>query len=275
MRFGWLLLAMLSGCTSGPVIEPGGIVSNNPCIDAILAKVAAPEQITAVSAYSHNPNSASAPQSWSRQFPALGTSAEEVIAAKPRLLLTGNIASNGTNAAISRAGIMMEMFGVANSIDDSKKQIATIAAVIGRAKMGAQLNAEIEAAFPTHDKSRAPIPALIWQSDGFVAGEGTLQDDLMRRTGFRNMSRDYGLKNWDYLPLENMLRNPPKVIFMPQSSSGDDGRSVFMRRKILRHWAGTTQIVSFPDQLLYCGGPTIIDAARILNKARMQQEAAL
>jgi iron complex transport system substrate-binding protein len=275
MRFGWLLLAVLSGCTSGPVIEPGGIVSNNPCIDAILAKVAAPEQITAVSAYSHSANSASAPLKWSRQFPALGNSAEEVIAAKPRLLLTGNIASNGTNAAISRADIRTEMFGVANNIDNSKKQIATIAAAIGRSKMGAQLNAEIDTAFPALAPNTPAIPALIWQSDGFVAGEGTLQDDLLRRTGFRNMSRDYGLKNWDYLPLENMLRYPPKIIFMPQSSAGDDGRSVFMRRKILRHLAGKTRIVSFPDQLLYCGGPTIIDAARILNKARMQQEAAL
>ncbi len=274
MRLGWIVLVLLSGCTNTPTIKPGGVVSNNPCIDAVLAKVAAPEQIAAVSAYSHTMNSASAPLEWSRQFPALGNSAEEVIAAKPRLLLTGNIASNGTNSALKRAGIKMEVFGVAGTIDDSKKQITTISVAIGRAKMGALLNAQIDAALPVLDQAKPAIPALIWQSDGFVAGEGTLQDDLLRNTGFRNMSSEYGLKNWDYLPLENILRNPPEIIFMPQSSAGDDGRSVYMRRKILRHLIGKTKIISFPDQLLYCGGPTIIEAARILNQARIQKERA-
>ena len=104
MRCPWTALLLLAGCSGGPEVAPGGIVSNNPCIDAILAQVA-PEEIAAVSSWSHDPDSASAPLDWARARPALGVTAEEIIAAKPRLLLTGNLASSGTNAALAKAGV--------------------------------------------------------------------------------------------------------------------------------------------------------------------------
>ena len=47
MRLAWLLLAVfaLAGCTRQPAIAPHGIVSNNPCIDAVLAEIALPGQV--------------------------------------------------------------------------------------------------------------------------------------------------------------------------------------------------------------------------------------
>ena len=43
MRLGWCLFAAfaLAGCARPPVIAPHGVVSNNPCIDAVLAEMAA------------------------------------------------------------------------------------------------------------------------------------------------------------------------------------------------------------------------------------------
>ena len=40
MRCLWPAVLLLAGCSGGPEVAPGGIVSNNPCIDAILAQVA-------------------------------------------------------------------------------------------------------------------------------------------------------------------------------------------------------------------------------------------
>jgi iron complex transport system substrate-binding protein len=117
MRAGWPLLLLLESCTTGPAIPANSIVSNNPCIDAILAEIAKPGQIGAVSIYSQNPESASAPLDWARRLPALGTSAEEIIAAKPRLVLTGNLASSGTNAALAKAGVKTLAFGVPATVE--------------------------------------------------------------------------------------------------------------------------------------------------------------
>jgi iron complex transport system substrate-binding protein len=263
MRAGWPLLLLLASCGTGPAIPAGSIVSNNPCIDAILAEVAAPGQIGAVSIYSHNPDSASAPLAWARKLPALGNSAEEIIAAKPSLVLTGNLASSGTNAALTKAGIKTLAFGVPATVDDSIAQVRQVARAIGGDDVGEGLARRIEtAAAPRQGTGRS---ALIWQNGGFVAGKGTLQDSLLSRAGYRNASDTYGLKQWDILPLETLIRKPPDVIFMPLSAKGEDARALSARRRVLAHLRGKTRIVNFPDKLLFCGGPTIIKVMEALR----------
>ena len=259
------LILLLGGCSGQPAIAPNGIVSNNPCIDAVLAEIAAPDQIAAVSVYSHDANGASAPLDWSRRIPAIGMSAEEVIAAKPRLLLTGNLASSGTNAALAKAGIKLHAFGVPATVRENIAQVGEIASAIDRTPQGEALILQIASAAaqqPPRDQS-----AIIWQSGGFVAGKGTLQDELLSRAGFQNASSVYGLKQWEQLPLETLIRNPPDVIFMPMTLDGDAAREIAARQKLLRHLGGRSRVVGFPDRLLFCGGPTIIEVMRMMGNA--------
>ena len=290
MRVGWLLALLLSGCSSGPAIMPGGIVSANPCIDAVLAEIAAPGQIAAVSAFSHDPDSASAPLVWARMHPTVGITAEEIIAARPSLLLTGNLASAGTDAALIKAGVKMITFGVPATIEESLAQVRQVARAIGREAAGEALVARIEKSLTEEGVTPAkagvhklPKPvsmdsrlrgndddgpkdsALIWQASGFVAGKGTLQDELLARAGFSNASETYGLKQWEQLPLETVIRKPPTVIFMASSAEGDDARTLAMRQRMIARLGGKTRIAPFPDKLLFCGGPTIIDVMRVLK----------
>ena len=300
----WPLLLLLSGCSGQPAIAPEGIVSNNPCVDGILAEIAAPGQIAAVSVYSHNAAGASAPLAWSRALPAIGTSAEEVIAARPRLLLTGNLAFGGTNAALAKAGVKLHAYGVPATVSESLAQVRQIASVINRQAQGEALVVRIEAAIkplpsrggvgvgvvgksnslstaptpnpveplgpvrgtdPSTPKEEGNLSAIIWQGGGFVAGKGTLQDELLQRAGYRNASAAYGLKQWEQLPLETLIRNPPDVIFMPMTGQGDAARELAARSKLLRHVSGKARIVSFPDKLLFSGGPTIIEVMQVMK----------
>ncbi|WP_397585959.1 ABC transporter substrate-binding protein [Sphingorhabdus sp.] len=270
MRFGWCLLwaFALAGCASQPVIAPHGVVSNNPCIDAVLAHIAMPGQVTAVSIYSHDPDSASAPLAWARQLPAIGISAEELLLSRPKMVLTGNLASSGINAVLARAGIQTLALGVAPTIADDMQQIRTIAAALGRGDAGEALISDIEESLPSTQFSGTNVSAIIWQNGGFVAGKGTLQDELLAHHGFRNASAQYGLSSWGVLPLETLMRNPPQVIFMPTHQRGSDARQMRARQKLLAHLGGRTRIIEFPDRLLFCGGPTIIKVSAILAKTR-------
>lgn len=266
MRCIWPALLFLAGCASAPDIPKGQIVSNNPCVDAVLAHIAAPGQVAAVSSWSHDPKSASAPLDWARRKPVLGTTAEEVIAARPRLLLTGNLALGGTNAALQKAGIVLRGYGVPATVQESITQVVDIGEAIGRPSQAQALAQAISAAARPLSKASTQS-AIIWQSGGFVPGKGTLQDELLRRAGFRNASLTYGLRQWDVLPMETLIRRPPDIIFMPETASGEDGQNLSARRKLLRHLNGRTRIVAFPDKLLYCGGPSIIAAMQILRGA--------
>lgn len=274
MRGAALLAGLsLASCSAAPDVKAGGIVSNNPCIDSILARIAAPGQISAVSSYSHDAGSGSAPVEWARRFPALGTGAEGIIAAKPGLVLTGNLASSGTNAALAKAGLKVVPVGVAATLAEDMEQVRAVAKAIDRVEAGENLVEEMAhatSAFLQNGKDKPT--AIIWQNGGFVAGAGTVQDELLRRKGFVNASAGYGLNSWDILPVEVLIRNPPDVIFMPLSGKGKNSREVSARQKLLRHLGNKVKIVHFPDRLLFCGGPTTVKVAQIFAKARGEMQ---
>ena len=70
----------------------------------------------------------------------------------------------------------------------------------------------------------APVPAIVWQGGGIVAGEGTLITALLAHTGFTNNAAARGLAQASHLPLEAMLADPPRVILAAGNSHGDEDR---------------------------------------------------
>jgi iron complex transport system substrate-binding protein len=289
---GCLLAFSMTACTPQPAIAPQKIISTNPCLDAILAEIADPAQIGAVSRWSQDEASASAPLAWARRFPAISDAAEEIILARPRLVLSGNLASSGTNAALAKAGVNVVAFGVPATVAESLAQMRAVALAIGRVEAGERLVKRMgDALLPSRlregpgvglspsiiTRIRPPLPppasgrgapsALIWQAGGFVAGAGTVQDEMLARAGFRNASAAYGLKQWDVLPLEVLIQSPPDVIFMPVKASGEEGRSIAMRERLTARLKGRTRIVPFPDRLLFCAGPTMVDAMGVMRGA--------
>ncbi len=271
---GMLLAAtQLAGCAPAEVDvrRPSGIVSLNPCTDAILTKVARPAQIRALSAYSRNPNSSSMDVSVARRFASTTGTVEEIAAHRPALVISGNFTPPATRQALARLNIRLVEFPIASTVEESIDQVRSIAKLAGHPGRGETLVREIEAALsaarPTDKRS---IQALVWQSGGIVPGDQTLIADLLRQTGFSNAAAARGLKQADFLPLERILADPPAVILAAGDKSGED--------RMLAHPALSalegTQRATFESRLLWCGGPTIVDAAQRLAAVRQMVRPA-
>lgn len=265
--FSLFALAVVAGCAPAPVITPHRIVSDNPCIDAILADVARPEQIGAVSSYSQDARASSVPLAWARHFPAIKGTAEEVIAARPSLYLSDSLKSAYTRRAIARAGIPMLSLPVPNSISESLAQIRLVAHAIGRDEAGAALVAKIE--FATRPPARVmPRIALIYQHEGLVLGAHTLAEDELRHAGFENAAPLYTDKPWDIVPLEHILAHPPQLILAPVDEQGHEGRTLKHLRSLLSKYGRRVTIQDFSPQLLYCGAASLLRARLRLNEVR-------
>ncbi len=243
------------------------IVSINPCVDAVLIRVADPEQIAGISHYSQDPRSTSMPLEIANRFHATSGTAEEVIALAPDHVMTGPHVSPSTIFALERLNVRLMKQKVAESVAQSYAQIREIAAAAGHPDRGEQLIAEIQSALdaarPRDDRD---VGALIWQSGGMVPGGGTLADELLRWTGYHNMSVEYGLKKWDVLPLEYLLASPPDVLL--SLGPGEDGRDLMMGHRAVRRLADRVVFRRYPFRLLACAGPTIIDAVNRLSEIR-------
>jgi len=266
-----VILVVLASCTEASPpperrVNPT-IVSLNPCSDAVLAEVADPAQLLAISRYSHDPASTSMDVAFARQFRTVSGSAEEVLALRPDIVVAGTFFPATTRTALERQGIRVELVPIATSIAESKAQVARLAKLAGNDNAGTALNAEIEAALARAAPLRtdSPMSAVVWQAGGIVPGEGTLIADILHRTGFANFSAARGLKQADFLPLEEMLADPPEVILAAGNSRANEDR--LLSHPALGYLLDTRRERLDPS-LLWCGGRTIIRAARRLRQVR-------
>ena len=104
------------------------------------------------------------------------------------------------------------------------------------------------------------MEAALWQPGGIVPGEQSLLADLLHRTGFASYAARRGMAQGDYLSLEQVVADPPQVLLVAGSEAGQ-------RHPVLDALPGMVR-VHFDTRLLYCGGPTIVDAAARLAQIR-------
>ena len=131
----WAILLGLAVGACAPVARPDDagarILSLNPCTDAILAELADPGQIVALSAFSRDPAQSSMDIGLARHWPATGGTVEEVIAARPSLVVAGGFTPPATRAAYARLGVPLVEFGMATTVADSVGQIRQMARLTG------------------------------------------------------------------------------------------------------------------------------------------------
>ncbi|MFM5907766.1 MAG: ABC transporter substrate-binding protein, partial [Novosphingobium sp.] len=150
MRAGILLALLLGACAptqAARVPAPQGptLVSLNPCTDAILAEVADPAQILAISAWSHDPASSSMDTAQARRFASTNGSVEEVLALKPDLVIDGNFTPPATRAAFGKLGLRLEAFPIASTVEASRAQVRQLAALAGHPERGEAMIRRIDA----------------------------------------------------------------------------------------------------------------------------------
>ncbi|WP_374136694.1 ABC transporter substrate-binding protein [Sphingomonas sp.] len=267
------IIGLIAGCTPQPDVPDhrtaagvSRIVSINPCVDAVLMQIADPRQIAGISHYSQDARASSVPLAWARRYRATSGTAEEVVALKPDLVIAGAHVAPSTVAAVTQMGIPLVQIGVPASIGESTDQIRTIANAIGQRRRGDALTRRIETAVRAARTDHAErLSALIWQGGGLVPGTGTLADEMLRVAGFFNISAGYGLKQWDVLPLEPLIARPPRVLLSVGANERDDR---MLSHPVLDHLRDRIAVRRYPDRLLHCGGPTIIEAVAHLARIR-------
>ncbi|MDN3645073.1 ABC transporter substrate-binding protein [Pontixanthobacter aestiaquae] len=240
------------------------IVSLNPCTDAILAEVAVPAQLLAISHYSHDSSASSMDLDKARIFAATGGTVEEVLALDPDIVVASSFLAPATRQAFADLGVRVETFGIASTAHDSKAQIEQLAALAGNPDKGDALIEQIDIALDAAAAQGEPLSAVLWQPGGIVPGDSALVSELMQHTGFASHSAALGMGQADYLSLEQMLTNPPDVLLL----AGDERAQ---KHPALAELSGT-KLAEFDSALLYCGGPTIIRAVERLAEIRRQAE---
>jgi iron complex transport system substrate-binding protein len=268
MRAAALLCLFAAGCAAAPS-RGGGIVSTNPCADAMLVELVPPERIAAISHYSKDPMSSSISPEVAARFRGTRGSAEEVVAMRPDLVIASSFTGPATRGAYARAGLKTLYLDSPTTVEASKAQVTELAAALGAAPQGRAMNARIDRAVVAAARSDAPVPAIVWIGGNMASGGGNLLNQLLRLAGFEDRAAHYGLQFTGYLPIENIAIDPPRVMLVPAHTGRDAAsRAAQMRGRILAHFGAKVTQAEFPRDLVNCGGPPIARAMDRLAQVR-------
>ena len=270
-----LLCLMAASCAAPPSFDSkdgrggGGIVSTNPCADAMLVELVPPERIAAISHYSKDAAATSIPLEVAARFRSTTGTAEEVIAMRPDLVVASSFTSASTREAYARAGLNTLYLDSPVTIEGSKAQVTELARAIGAEGAGKAMNARIDAGVAAARFAGPPVPALVWIGGNLVSGGGNLLDELLGKAGFVNQAAHYGLQFTGTLPIETVVTDPPRVMLVPdQPGRLAASRAAELRSRTLAHLDGRVTEAEFPRSLVNCGGPVIPRALARLAEVR-------
>lgn len=255
---------------------PRRVVSLNPCLDVIVFHVADRAQIAGLTHYARDPQ-ASTLAGVADHIPVTYETAEEVVALRPDLVLMSEHSALATRNALTRLGVQVALFDVPQTVAASLAQIRQVAGLLGRQARGEAVVAQIEAALAAAapPPGAPPVPAIVYQPNGFAAGVGTLTDEMLRRTGFENVAARYGLGRWGNIALEQIIADPPQVLLAGEAAAGaPTWADRVLSHPALARIAHRMRRETFPQRLLYCGGPVLIETAQVLARARRNAREA-
>lgn len=271
------LLALALVATAAPARAQAPaqrIVSLNLCTDILLFDLVAPERIAALSPTANDPR-ISPIADRATSIRRIRGEAEEVLALAPDLVLAADFTAPATLSMLQRLRLRVAKIPMAQDIDGVRTALLRVAEATGDVDKGRATVAAFDArlaraaaASPPPPRATAPT-ALIYQVNGIVSGTGLLEDEALRRAGFRNQAAALNADSGGRVTIEAIVADPPDILLY--AGPGDEYRTVVadaLAHPALRAAMRERATMVLPWRQWICGTPYIADAIEALVEAR-------
>lgn len=268
----WMLaLPLIGGCAGAfwagtaasagrAPTRPQRIVSLNLCSDQLLIELADRDQIAGLTRNARDPQM-SAEAANVRGLPVLGSSAEQILAIRPDLVIGVPARRSAAMGVLKNQHYRTLDLQNAKTFDGIVTSIRETAAAVGHPERGeamiARMTRDLAAIRPI---GRGKVAAY-YQRRGFLTGSGTLIDDLMGRLGLINLATRLHKPALSQLSLEEMVAARPDYLVVESATD----RVVDQGTEMLHHPAlRTIRRISIPQAWTVCGTPHFVRAARAM-----------
>lgn len=247
---------------------PQRIASLNICIDQLLWELVPHERLVSFSYLTADPM-------WSpiagqvKGMPLNHGLAEEIVPLHPDIILAGEFDARDAINLLQRLGSRVERVALPRTLDDIHQQILQVGELAGVTEKAQQMSARIAqqlSALKITRQDPTPLTAFWYSSNGVVIGEGTLEHELMRFAGLRNLAAERGMYGFTPLDLELLLSAKPQILIVEESSS----EAFSLAREYLEHPALATAdftLVRLPAGLSGCAASVVGEVAVALKQA--------
>jgi iron complex transport system substrate-binding protein len=247
---------------AAPAADAPRLASINLCTDQLLVTLADPDQILGLSPFARDPF-----RSWDKnkaaQFRLLSGEAEDVLALKPDVVVAGRFTKRATRELLKDKGLKVAEFDPARSLDDVKKQLRQMGALVKHPERAESEIAKLDAAI-AHARAaarRTSLRVLSVSRRGWVSGGDNLTTSLLSAVGLQNAGGELGLKAGGFASLEAIITLKPDLLLVTDTTdfAEDEGRAFLLHPALEKTYPPSKRLV-LPERLMACGGPTMVEA---------------
>ncbi|MBK3774803.1 ABC transporter substrate-binding protein [Azospirillum brasilense] len=253
-----------------PPAKPQRIVSLNLCADELLLRLVGPERLAAVTWLARDPR-ASTVADLAVRVPVNHGMAEEILPLNPDLIVAGRYTTRVAVGLLTRLDAPLLELDVPQSVAGVAEQIRGLARAVGEPERGKELVADLLSrldALPPAPPGPRPT-AVVLRPNGFVAGSGSLVDELLSRAGLENMADRLPLGSQGALPLEAVILGGADMLIVDAAPDAPPSLAgALLHHPALKALKHQVRTLSLPPRLWTCPGPQIAEAAERLAAAR-------
>ena len=241
------------------------VMSISECGDQLVLALADPKTITSVTWLSRDPEGSYMWRAAERVRINHGL-AEEVVRDHPDLVIAGSYSTPATRALLLKLHYPLLVLDPANSFDDIRRQVRTVATALGQPERGRALIAHMDAVLARLGAERGPpLRVAAWDGAGFSASPGSLYDTLLKAAGARNVTAETQGPGGSTPEVEKLIATAPQLLVAGAPAFQRPGLQTEVARHPLvrRYWSDRTLVV--PLSAYNCGTPFSADAALSLR----------
>ena len=271
MRRLLLLLAIL--LVASPVVAqtppPKRVVTVNLCLDQLALRLAVPGQLVGVSYLSHDPRISTLVDR-ARAIPSVRAKVESILALKPDLVVMDEYSHANLKRLLREAGVPILELPWASSLEETETLIGRMAKALGNEAEGQRLVEKMQADRRALVWTQAPVgTAAVLQANHGTNGRGSLMDELLRLSGFRNLAAELGMPGFGRWSLETVLAGQPDLLVLDAESNADPARGTeFVDHHLIGVLKRQARVAAVPMKYTVCAGPESVEVLRRLAEAR-------
>jgi iron complex transport system substrate-binding protein len=233
-------------------------MSLNICTDQLLLALAPEKRIVSVTFMAREPQPL---RTWPQaaRIPVNYGSAEEVLTARPDMVLAGPFLSPLTRNMLEKSGAKIVTVPLAENFDQIRSVTRAVAFALHAEARGEVLIAQMDEDLRAITKARSakPIRVAQWGNGGYVPGQSGLFGVMLTAIGARSITTDDG-----FYDVEGLLAGRPDALIFSDTYAGIPS----LRADQDMHPALTQRYPRLSYSSFYgCGVPQLAAAARRLQ----------
>ncbi len=215
----------LNGVISVPQ-KPQRLMTLSVGYDEMTLDLVDKARIVAVSQYTADPTISNVADRVAG-IPTFGKGAEQVIAARPELVVADTFTDKDLVRRVQDAGITVAVTDLVGGEDGFVGALRILAYLYGEDQRGDDLArslndrlAKVDAVVARHATEPKPR-ILLLQGNAYVSGAGSNMDGMIRRVGGVNVAAEAGIKETQQISLESIIAMNPDTIIIPGTPEKD------------------------------------------------------